>query len=127
MRRTLMTLAIATLVAGIPTYAHHSFAADYFEEQSITIEGDVQEFQFRNPHSLLMFDVKDQGGRVQMYTAEWGNVGRLTSQGVSKESLKYGDHVVITGSPGRIASAFRVHLKGIERPSDGWQWGGGRR
>ena len=39
MRRTLLTLVIGTLVAGIPVYAHHSFAAYYFEEQSITISG----------------------------------------------------------------------------------------
>ena len=29
--------------------AHHSFAATYFEDQTTKIEGDLVQFQFRNP------------------------------------------------------------------------------
>ena len=41
---------------------------------------------------------------------------RLSSQGVTKDTLKPGDAVVVTGSPGRAGSENKVHLKGIKRP-----------
>ena len=127
MRRALLTLAIASILAGIPAAAHHSFSAYYFEDQSISIEGEVQEFQFRSPHAILLFAARSPEGRVQAYAAEWGNPRRLGSQGVNKNTLKPGDLVIVTGSPGRAASEYKVHLKGISRPADGWSWSGGRR
>jgi len=51
----------------------------------------------------------------------------LSSQGVTKDTLKPGDAVIVTGSPGRVGSENKVHLKGIRRPTDGWTWGGGGR
>jgi hypothetical protein len=126
-KRTLTALAIGTLVAVVPISAHHSFAAYYFEEQSITLEGVVQEFQYRSPHVILRFTAADPDGRMQSYAAEWGNPRRLSSQGVTRDTLRPGDVVVVTGSPGRVASEYKLHLKGIQRPVDGWRWGGGRR
>lgn len=128
MRRTLTALGIGTLVAVTPVSAHHSFAAYYFEDQSITLEGVVEEFQLRSPHAILIFTSRDRDGREQTFSAEWGNPRRLSSQGVTKDTLKAGDAVVVTGSPGRAGSENKVHLKGIRRPADGWAWsGGGRR
>jgi hypothetical protein len=114
-------------VAVTPVSAHHSFAAYYFEDQSITLEGVVQEFQLRSPHAILIFTSRDRDGREQTFSAEWGNPRRLSSQGVTKDTLKPGDAVVVTGSPGRAGSENKVHLKGIRRPADGWAWRGGRR
>ena len=127
MTRTLLTLVIGTLVGGIPVYAHHSFAAFYFEQQSVTISGEVKEFLYRNPHAILMVNAKDEGGTLRTYAAEFAGPNRLASQGVHKDTVKPGDFVVVTGSPGRNAEEYRVHLKRVERPSDGWSWGGGRR
>ena len=127
MKPTLLALAIGTVVAGIPAYAHHSFSVYYLEDQSITLEGAVQEFQYRSPHAILRFDVRDPEGRPRTYAAEWGNPRRLGTSGVTKETLKPGDVVIVTGSPGRVASEYKVHLKGIRRPSDGWVWRNDRR
>jgi hypothetical protein len=48
----------------------------------------------------------------------------LTEGHVTRESLKPGDHVVVTGQPGRDPSEHRIRLQGIVRPSDGWKWEG---
>jgi len=76
-RRTLLTLAIAVILSGITASAHHSFAAYYFENQSTTIEGEVQEFQLRSPHALLLFRGRTPEGTIETYTAEWANPRRL--------------------------------------------------
>ena len=127
MRRTLLTLAIAFILTGMSAGAHHSFAAYYLESQSISIEGQVQEFQYRSPHAILLLTARTPEGPMQTYAAEWGSPRRLGSRGINKDTLKPGDLVVVTGSPSRTASEFKVHLKGIRRPADGWSWSGGRR
>ena len=127
MRRILLSMAIGALAAAVPASAHHSFSAFYFEEQAITLEGVVQEFQYRSPHTILVFTAPDTTGRTQTFAAEWSSPRRLSSQGITANALKPGDAVVVTGSPGRTASEYKVHLKGIRRPADGWTWNGGRR
>ena len=126
MRTTLVALAFAMAVPTVAS-SHHSFAAYYFEEQSVTIEGTIAEFAYRSPHAWVHVDVADAKGGATRFGAEWANPNRLTRDGITVDSLKPGDRVVITGSPGRNARENRIHLKRIERPADGWQWRGGRR
>jgi hypothetical protein len=103
-------------------YAHHSFSVDYFEDQTVSIEGEVEQFQLKNPHSFLYVKVKDERGELQTFAAEWGGLSRLERRGVTADTFKPGDYVIVTGSPGRKASERRIHLKGLHRPSDGWRW-----
>jgi len=121
-------LALALVVAfGLPVLAHHSFAAHYFEEQSVTIEGTLVSFEYQAPHAWVHVSVTGADGEAARFSAEWANPNRLSRDGITKETLRAGDRLIITGSPGRTASENRVHLKRIERPADGWQWRGGRR
>ena len=125
MRRTLLTLGVGIILAGFTVRAHHSFAAYYFEDQSVTIDGIVEEFEYRNPHTILRFTAKDADGAEHTYAAEWSNPGRLGAQGVTKDTLKPGDAVRVTGRPGRVATEYKLHLKQIDRAADGWAWRGG--
>ena len=127
MTRTLLSLFTGMVIAAGSVSAHHSFAAYYHESQSISLEGTVREFRYKSPHAIVVFQVADPAGRTLQYEAEWANPSRLQRQGITTNTLRPGDLVVITGSPGRVASENKVHLKGIRRPSDGWTWGGGRR
>ena len=124
--RILVALAVALLVAAAAN-AHHSFPAYYFEDQTVTIEGTVVEFDFRAPHTWLHVQARDADGQMQRFSAEWANPQRLGRDGVTAQHLKSGDVVRITGSPGRTASERKIHLKRIERPADGWVWGGAGR
>jgi hypothetical protein len=125
MKRSLVIL----LVAGAFTFggrasAHHSFAATYLETQEMTIEGELVQFLFRNPHSFVHVTAPDADNVVQRWAVEWGAGGQLNSQGVNRDTLKPGDHVIITGSPGRNTADHRIRMKTILRPKDGWKWGG---
>jgi hypothetical protein len=120
MRKLLLS---GLLLSAVPAaYAHHSFAAEYFEDQSVVVEGDITEFRYRNPHAWVVVRAADESGAMATFSAEWAGAGRLGQMGVTADTLKPGDRVKITGAPGRQASERRIHLKAIERPVDGWTW-----
>lgn len=116
-------VALAGLaVTGTVVTAHHSFAAYYFEERSVSIEGEIVEFALVAPHAWLYVQAPDDSGTMRRFGAEWANPTRLGRDGITSQTLKPGDRVVVTGSPGRTASEYKIHLKAIERPADGWKW-----
>ena len=87
MRRTLVPVIVTLFAAAVPVAAHHSFSAFYFEDQSVTVEGELVEFQYRNPHAWVIM-VTEPDGRLQRYSAEWGGTGRLRRQGVGADTLQ---------------------------------------
>ena len=114
-----LLLSAAVMAGAVQLYAHHSFTATYHEDQTVKIEGKMVQFQFRNPHSFVQI-LDDKGIR---WSVEWGGAGQLGGQGVTRETLKPGDTVVITGNPGRTPEDHRVRMVSIKRPSDGFGWG----
>jgi hypothetical protein len=124
MGRLVGTLVVAGLLAGgAHALAHHSFASTYLEDQSVTIEGQLVQFLFRNPHSFVHLVVKERNGSQVRYTVEWGGAGQLEGHGVTRETLKPGDFVVVTGIPGRNPSDHRLRMISLRRPKDGYLWG----
>ncbi|MEP7310245.1 MAG: DUF6152 family protein [Acidobacteriota bacterium] len=124
MKAVLLTLSIGALAVGVPLSAHHSFAADYFEDRTVTVTGDLVEFEYRSPHAWVQLLVRDANGEPQKYSAEWASAPRLQRSGIAADTLKPGDRLTITGAPGRNAGERRLHVKTIERPADGWVWRG---
>jgi hypothetical protein len=111
-------------MAAVPAFAHHSFAATYFEDKTITVEGNLVQFMFRNPHSFVHIEAPDDAGKMETWAVEWGGGGQLSREGVSRDTLKPGDHVIITGNPGRNPEDHRIRMRSIKRPSDGFGWSG---
>ena len=123
MKRTVIPwLTVLALVAGARANAHHSFAATYLEGQSVTIEGDLVTFELRNPHSFVNVMVKDSSGQMVRYLVEWGSTTQLQGK-ITRDTLKAGDHIIITGNPARNPDDHRVRLVTLRRPKDGWSWG----
>jgi hypothetical protein len=118
------TLMAGLFVSGSAVFAHHSFAATYKEDDKQKIEGTVVQFLFRNPHSFLHVDAPDEKGVMQTWAIEWGAGGQLGRQGVTRDSIKPGDHIIVVGQPGRNPDDHRLRLVSVERPADGWKWGG---
>ena len=115
--------ALALLVVSAPARAHHSFGDIYLESDSVEIEGDIVEFQYKNPHSWIFVAGHDAFGREKIYGAEWVSTSQLERESITKTTLKVGDTVRIWGSPARNPNDSRMHLKRIRR-SDGWEWRG---
>lgn len=123
MRTSLLIAAVAALAAS-SSFAHHSFSATYETTKSIKLDGAIVQFVYRNPHSFVHVEGPDEKGVVQRWAVEWGAGLQLNQQGVMRDTLRVGDHVIVEGNPGRNPQDHRLRMRSILRPSDGWKWSG---
>lgn len=123
MKRLLVaSVAAWACLMGAQVHAHHSFASTYVEDEAVTIEGDLVQLTYRNPHSFMQVSVTEADGSTARYAIEWTGVAELGAEGVTRETLKLGDHLILSGNPGQNASDRRVRLTSLRRPSDGFGW-----
>ena len=126
-RRLVVTLLVtvsALRLGGGMALAHHSATATYIVGKSVKIEGTLKELIWRNPHSFIKVEAPDEKGETQTWVIEGAAPGQLAEQGLTSNRLRPGDHVIVTGQPGRIAEDHRLLLETVERPSDGFKWKG---
>jgi len=97
--KALIITAVATFAFGVPASAHHSFAM-FDNEKSMTVEGQVKEFEWTNPHSWLRVMVMDQNtGKPLLWVFELSSPARLATLGMHSNSLKPGDAVSVNFHP----------------------------
>ena len=89
---------VALAVVSAPATGHHSLAM-YDTSSEVTMEGVVEEFEWRNPHSWLHIKVKDENGTERMWTLESNSTGQLTQIGWSPDVAKPGDAVTVVLNP----------------------------
>ena len=87
-------LVICVLSICASAFAHHGSAA--YADKMVTLkDATVTKFQWANPHSIVMFDVKDDKGNVIHWAGEAGSPSALSLIGWSKSSLQPGDMVTV--------------------------------
>jgi hypothetical protein len=122
MKRWLLSAAAAiavTPVSGVRVDAHHSISSVYDSSRRANIEGIVAQFQLVNPHPFLLIDVTDRAGNVQQWRLEMDNRSELVAIGVTANTLKPGDRVVVKGSLARTQPQA-LYLLRLDRPADGF-------
>jgi hypothetical protein len=87
--------------AGAHLLAHHSAAAEYDLDKTVTVQGVVTKVEWTNPHVYVYVDVKDANGQTVNWSLEGASPIALFRDGVHKDSLKVGDSVVVVGYPAR--------------------------
>jgi Family of unknown function (DUF6152) len=123
MTRTSRLIVVAASLALCPSVsAHHRFSTTYVEGREVTIEGEVARVEYRDPHSFMYVMVHDGRNEPERWIVECRGAGQLKKQGVTPDTIKPGQRVIITGSPGRIPTDHRLRLRTLLRPEDGWKW-----
>ena len=101
MRATLFVVGVAigtvSLLVAEPARAHHSIAAEFDMNKSVTVVGGITKMEFRNPHSWLYIDVTDEDGQVEQWAIEFGAVNSLYRRGWQRDDLPVGAMVTVTG------------------------------
>lgn len=124
MRRVSAVLIVAAgLLGGGLASAHHSYAATYNTSKDVKLEGKLVQFIYRNPHTFVHVQAADETGTLHRWAVEWSGTSQLDRAGVSRDTLKVGDSVVVTIHPSRVAGDYRGLMVRLVRPSDGFVWG----
>ena len=93
--------AAAVLVAAAfttPVGAHHSFAM-FDQTKTVTIKGQVIQFQWTNPHAFIELDVPNDQGSADRWSIELNSPNNLTRQGWRRSSVAAGTAASITLNP----------------------------
>ena len=125
MRRALILMLSAFVLSATPLVAHHNISKTYDAEKPVPLNGIVTAFEFRNPHSHIFVDAKDEAGTVVNWKVELLAGLLLNREGFTRDSLHVGDRIEMTicvakdGSHTAAAqfitvpSAFENHRAGL--------------
>lgn len=101
----ILLVAAAFLIGSGSLLAHHGSGVSYDLAKMVTHEGVVTEFQWRNPHVYILYDVKDDQGNVVNWGAEThAPVVCENQDGWTKDTLKPGDKITISVFPSKIGT-----------------------
>ena len=115
-RHSLFALAIgiALMAPAVAVKAHHSFAAEFDRDKTITVTGSVTKLEWTNPHARLYVEGKDENGKQQVWDFELGPPNGLMRNGWNRNSLKQGHQVTVEGfrskTSDKVANARTVKL-----------------
>ena len=100
-------------VVSIPMWAHHG-ALRWDTKQSATISGQVREFDWQNPHPLLLLDVKNDKGIIETWAIEFHPPNAMArALGWNRNTFKAGDQITIYGNPERSGQPLSNGFKSL--------------
>jgi hypothetical protein len=109
----LLCIACVCLLAAAAE-AHHSFAAEFLGDQTLTIEGKVSEVWFKNPHVRYYVEIETDDGGTETWDVRTSSPTILVRRGWSRDTIAAGDKVTIEGFLGRdgrkLLSLIQIEL-----------------
>ena len=93
-RPKFFALLVGVLAACGPSLAHHGAAA-YVDKIVVLKDATVTKFVWANPHSIVLFDAKDESGNVTHWAGEAGSPSAIGLLGWNRNSLKAGDVITV--------------------------------
>ena len=87
---------VASLFAiSSPISAHHGSAA-YENSKPVVLKNvTVTKVNWGNPHTLVLFDVKDDKGNVVHWVVEGGAASAVSTSGWTKNAVQPGDKITV--------------------------------
>src|SRR6266481_2603340 len=100
--------AVVLLLAAVPAWAHHAFAAEFDQSKPIKVRGSVVKRELTNPHSWIHIDVKGPDGKAVTWMIEGASPNNLYRLGLTKESLPPGSDITVEGYQAKDGSTRAV-------------------
>ncbi len=107
------TVGLALLVTATVAAAHHGDSGRY-EDTLTTVTGTVDQVQLINPHSFLILSVKGDDGKIVRWRGELGSAIGMKRWGWTKESIKVGEVLTMTGRRLKNGSPFMTLSEGAK-------------
>jgi hypothetical protein len=111
-------LVVLMILGGTATQGHHSIAAAYDRARPVKLDAVVVEFAMVQPHPFLIVEVRNGGDAVR-WKGELDNRHELVAIGMTAETLKPGDRVILSGNGGRTQPQS-LYVYRLDRPADGF-------
>jgi hypothetical protein len=122
MRRPQQALPLAVpfcaLLAVAPAFAHHSQAA-FDSSREIVIEGTISRLDWTNPHIYLIVETADEKGGKRLQQVEGLAVTQARVDGLDRNALKPGTHVLVRANPNRHGADRTVRGLDVVTIADG--------
>ena len=93
----LFSFAASLSLATGMVLAHHAYSAEFDTTKPVKVTGVVTKLEWSNPHIWIYLDVKDDKGSVTNWGFSASPPGMLARRGITKNSLKQGDVLTISG------------------------------
>ena len=85
--------------------AHHATALQFDVSTTVKLTGVISKLDWANPHVHLSLEVKSGDGVVELWDVELASPGGVIVTGLSKDLLKPGTTISITGYPAKTKLA----------------------
>lgn len=85
------------LSVGGPLLAHHAFSSEFDAKAPVTLKGPVTKVEWINPHAWIHLQVTRPDGKPEAWMVEGGTPNTLQRRGVTRDSLKIGTVIVVSG------------------------------
>ncbi len=105
-------LLAAIAIASAPASAHHSVSM-FDTTQEILIEGTVARFDWVNPHMYLVVETTGPDGKKVQIEGEGLGITQALVDGLDRDSLKPGTHVVMRANPNRGGWGKQVRIQDV--------------
>jgi hypothetical protein len=94
-------MTVVGLLAVAPAaWAHHS-QSEYDLRAKVDVAGAVTKVEWKSPHVWVYLDVTDDKGQTVNWSFELPSPVTLMRRGWTRDSLKAGDRVSVSGAPAR--------------------------
>ncbi len=103
------------LLLAPSAFAHHSFPAEFLEDQETTLTGVVSKVWWKNPHARFSIDVTDEAGITATWELQTHALSTLRQQGWTETTLAPGMRITVHGNLAR-RNRQKIFIRWLDLP-----------